>query len=231
MGEQGKGQNRRQGHEPNKVQGQKQVGAQDKKKTAKQSKKQDLRVIKSKRAIANAFWKLMEEGGFSNVNVRKVIELAEVNRSTFYAHYQDKYDLMDKLGDELLEGIVDITKQAPVDSLSNQKGSDEAFRSYLTSMLAYIESQGDHFALLAGKDGDPSFGTKISHAVMGVWRDFGLEGMFTVPENYLLTAVSGMMSGLISEWAANGFEGGAEKFSDVVFRLISPLVFSVIDVR
>lgn len=191
-------------------------------------KKQDLRVKKSKRAISEAFWQLMETGGFSNVNVSKIIELAEINRSTFYAHYLDKYDLMDKMSDELLGSMAELTHDVPVDSIMLDMDSNEAFRAHITTMLSYIKEHGDRFVLLAGADGDPAFASKLSCAIEEVWRDKGLEGLFTVPEDYLLAAISGMVSSLIARWTANSFEGGPDEFANTVVKIVSPIVYNTV---
>lgn len=54
----------------------------------------DIRVTKTNIAIRKAFIEIMEEEGFSKLNVKKIIDRAKINRSTFYAHYMDKYDLL-----------------------------------------------------------------------------------------------------------------------------------------
>lgn len=54
---------------------------------------QDLRVIKTKRNIQNSFLNLLGKKDFSSITVQEILEEALINRSTFYAHYTDKYDL------------------------------------------------------------------------------------------------------------------------------------------
>lgn len=47
--------------------------------------------------ISSAFLDLVTEKPFHNITVRNIVERAHVNRSTFYAHYLDIYDLRDQL--------------------------------------------------------------------------------------------------------------------------------------
>ncbi len=56
----------------------------------------DLRVVRTKTAIRNAFVELIEEKGFDAITVKDITTKANINRGTFYAHYQDKFDLMTK---------------------------------------------------------------------------------------------------------------------------------------
>ncbi|MNC19606.1 HTH-type dhaKLM operon transcriptional activator DhaS [compost metagenome] len=59
--------------------------------------KVDRRILKSKEAIENAFVELMSERGFDKITVKDVCNEANVGNRTFYLHYHDKYDLLDKL--------------------------------------------------------------------------------------------------------------------------------------
>lgn len=57
-------------------------------------KKQDLRIIKTKKALYQSLIQLMKEKTFEEIRVSDVCELALINRSTFYAHFDDKYELL-----------------------------------------------------------------------------------------------------------------------------------------
>lgn len=65
----------------------------------------DRRIIKSQKAIKNAFLALMAEKGFDAITIQEISDRADVNRRTFYLHYLDKYDLLDKLTDEHIEEL------------------------------------------------------------------------------------------------------------------------------
>ena len=56
--------------------------------------KQDLRVIKSRSAIENAFINLVEIKGFQNVSITEIAEKAMVNRNTIYLNYGSKEDIL-----------------------------------------------------------------------------------------------------------------------------------------
>ncbi|MDQ0195320.1 TetR family transcriptional regulator [Paenibacillus wynnii] len=61
----------------------------------------DPRVKRSKQLIKDAFTKLMMERDFESITVKDITELATINRATFYAHYEDKYQLLETLFLEL----------------------------------------------------------------------------------------------------------------------------------
>ena len=59
--------------------------------------KQDLRVIKSRLAIENAFINLVEIKGFQNVSITEIAEKAMVNRNTIYLNYGSKEDILESI--------------------------------------------------------------------------------------------------------------------------------------
>lgn len=69
--------------------------------------KQDRRVRKTREAIKEAFLDLIAARGFDALTVQDVSDAADINRSTFYAHFQDKFDLLDRTIREVLEKLVE----------------------------------------------------------------------------------------------------------------------------
>ena len=57
----------------------------------------DIRVIKSKKAINDAFLLLRAKKELKKITVKELCEKAMVNKSTFYSHYNDIFDLEDKI--------------------------------------------------------------------------------------------------------------------------------------
>lgn len=57
------------------------------------SEKQDLRVIRTHKLIRNALIELLKNHEFEKISVQEIIELAMVNRATFYKYYSGKSDL------------------------------------------------------------------------------------------------------------------------------------------
>lgn len=49
--------------------------------------------------------KLLKEKPISSVTVKELCEIANINRSTFYSHYIDAHDLLDKIGKELFDDM------------------------------------------------------------------------------------------------------------------------------
>lgn len=67
----------------------------------------DLRVIKTKRAIHDAFLSLLRTKPLAKISVTELARIAEINKGTFYLHYRDIYDLYHVLLCEELDQIAE----------------------------------------------------------------------------------------------------------------------------
>ena len=61
----------------------------------KEEEKLDPRVKRTRSLILRSFESLLAEKGFETISVQDVTDRAEINRATFYAHFHDKYELLD----------------------------------------------------------------------------------------------------------------------------------------
>ena len=75
------------------------------------TRKTDRRVKYTLDALKNALITLMQEEHISKISVKSLCELADVNRSTFYAHFHDQYDLLHHMEQEVLQNITKHLEQ------------------------------------------------------------------------------------------------------------------------
>lgn len=64
---------------------------------------QDLHVQRTKKALITTFSDLLETKSFDNITIQDLCEKANVRRSTFYRHFNDKYDLLNHIVGTLIE--------------------------------------------------------------------------------------------------------------------------------
>ena len=69
------------------------------------NKKEDRRSQRTRRLLHQAIMSLMQEKRYDTITVQDIIDRADVGRSTFYAHFQDKEDLLNSNLEEILDDL------------------------------------------------------------------------------------------------------------------------------
>jgi len=67
----------------------------------KEEERQDPRIKRTRNLILESFSNLLAEKNFGSISVQDVTDKAQINRATFYSHFQDKYALLDYSMSEL----------------------------------------------------------------------------------------------------------------------------------
>ena len=70
-------------------------------------KKEDLRIRKTKANLYRALLQLMEEKTFEDIKVIDICKISMINRSTFYDHFNDKYELLASLIEDMKNELVE----------------------------------------------------------------------------------------------------------------------------
>ena len=188
----------------------------------------DLRFVKTEKNIKKVFLELMEEMGFSKLNVKNLVERAEINRSTFYLHYVDKFDLLNRIEDELLAGMKNIAVTMPLDLVFSSGFADERVLSIMLRMARYIYENGRVFTVLMSKNGDPAFIVKFGEIIRSVWQEKNILDNLTIPQQYALAAFIGLTSSLIGEWLRSELRETPEEYVRMVANIIRDVLKSML---
>lgn len=95
--------------------------------------KTDLRIIKTNLNIRNAFIQLLNEKSFDSITVQNILDRALINRSTFYKHYSDKYDLLESITKDFLDkfkSLIDVRFSNKEDINGLLKNMDKVYESF-----------------------------------------------------------------------------------------------------
>lgn len=104
-------------------------------------KKTDLRVIKTKNLIYNTLIELMKDKTFEEIKVSDICNKALINRSTFYSHYEDKYDLLvDFINSLKNEFISELNKN------NSKLNNKEYYIELIKIFLNHIEERKEMYA-------------------------------------------------------------------------------------
>ena len=66
----------------------------------------DIRIRKTEQAIKNVFIELRSKKPLEKITVKELCELAMINKSTFYSHYEDIYALSETMEQETVASII-----------------------------------------------------------------------------------------------------------------------------
>ncbi|MBN2044426.1 MAG: TetR/AcrR family transcriptional regulator [Anaerolineales bacterium] len=94
----------------------------------------DLRVIKTKRGLREAFIRLLLEKGYDAVSIQDIATEAEAARVTFYRHYKNKEELLVDCIDVIYEDIAKHSKQV---------SNEEVQQGFSPTLAFYQQIQGD----------------------------------------------------------------------------------------
>ena len=124
----------------------------------------DIRIEKTDRAIEKAFMELRARQPLEKIRIKDLCTLAKVNKSTFYAHYEDIYELSGRLENKLIHAFV-----------QHQEAVNILFSGARQGIFANCIEKGLRDRL-AAKDptfaADPDRGILLSFCVQGCFYAF-----------------------------------------------------------
>ncbi len=182
----------------------------------------DPRPKRSRDRITKELFRLLDHYPFSAITVKMLTEGAAVNRSTFYAHFTDKYDLMDKIVDDHMEKLTEaIWIQGMV---SPDYPSVEKVSRYFERLFVHIE-QNEHFyrtMFLQGpiKTFISRFLDTLKENYQRVFEAQPANEARVVDQDLLLNYVIGGQLGLLISWLRNNRPYSAAYMGDQLSRMI-----------
>jgi AcrR family transcriptional regulator len=108
----------------------------------------DRRVRRTRELLRRALLSLIQEQGYERITVQDILNRADVGRSTFYAHYRDKDDL-------LLSGFEDIrlALAAEREAAEQATGGTSQFLQPLLAVFRHVEGHRNFWQPLTRKGG------------------------------------------------------------------------------
>ncbi len=169
------------------------------------------RVKMTKRLMKEAMIELMEEHGTSKVSVTSICKQADVNRSTFYAYYNQPSDLLSEIEDEVLAKLPHIERD-------RYNAQDAVFINALADYLDYMKENSRLFRVLMLSPADSGFQQKMVETAILLYTDN--EGPKDTPQQHCRHAytVSGCI-GLLRCWISKGFPGSSKTIAALMLRM------------
>lgn len=150
----------------------------------------DIRVQKTEAAIKRAFTELRAQRPVEKVSVKELCRLAQINKSTFYAHYEDVYALSDAMQAEAISFVLgtishqrewsmkdpgDLTRAIFQAVSANRALIDGLFSSYERTRLADALERGIKemvYEKYPERRGNTQTGILLSYCIQGAYHAY-----------------------------------------------------------
>ena len=195
----------------------------------------DRRTIRTKKMIRNALSELIEEKGFNDISITDLTQRADINRGTFYLHYTDKYDLLEKVENEVIQEIQEQTKDIDSINLLNIDALNEPL-PFMIKLFEYFKENSNFMKAILGPKGDPIFHSKIKKFIetnlfeKGLSKTFNKENML-VPEEYFISYVLSAHLGVVQQWVESGMKKSPKDMASILTKLFLLGPFGVIELK
>ncbi|OPG97532.1 TetR family transcriptional regulator [Chryseobacterium mucoviscidosis] len=181
--------------------------------------KTDPRILRTRKLIMDSFIQLAKEKDFKDITINDITTKATVNRATFYYHFKDKYDLLEKVVKEEMMGNVineiaahhELNRKTIISvflsliklqtSLSTQ--CRKSYETFLNTIEVIIKEELEiiFYQLLLKHHSTVSDQSLRSTAVMLSWGIYGVsvnwqQNSTLTPEEYIKSAIPFISHGM-----------------------------------
>ena len=169
----------------------------------------DRRVLRTKKNIRQAFLHLLSEKSLSQITVKELSNLADINRKTFYMYYSNIEDILEELEDELVLKLVHVFEKELF-----QKEMFDSY-SFFENLNHTIQKDIDLYRILNHSDLLPHLIQRAKNALIEVFfRKYNISAD-SDNERYILYAeyaASGILS-MYTKWFSRDFHMSLEELT------------------
>ena len=173
----------------------------------------DQRVRLTRKLLKDALVQLMQTQHISDISVRALCETAGINRSTFYVHFADPFDLLHQIERDVMDNLKShLEKQ-------DYQGNRPLSAQVLVRILEYAKDNAEVFKVLFSENCDFDFQkdimdfSQIVSFQLNPKYDEGVRGYITV------YGITGCIS-LLQKWLQDGMVEPPEKISEIFLQLL-----------
>lgn len=174
------------------------------------NKPMDRRVRYTIQALQKALIALLQTKTINRISIRELCDTADINRSTFYMHYKDIYDLLDAIEQTVYDDIEAIfAKETP--------SSED-----MLQLLHYVQSNKDLFRVLYQQGNGMSMSRFVSILHMHYSRKLKRNGMISdsTESMYLYEFLYTGILGVLQKWLQNDCKDDPHVLTEVIWHMI-----------
>ena len=186
------------------------------------SKKTDLRVLRTRKLLWESLVDLVEKRDFDSITISEITSHAMVNRATFYSHYEDKTDLLERGTAEVIKDLVE--KFRPMQAATDPNDF-ESVKQGLHLTLDHISEHSEFYRIMlnsaAGSSLRKGIQDVIDAFIMRKVEALGRpEREKLIPDVLLARTVSSVIVGLLSWWIDEAKPVSKDELVDYYLRVM-----------
>jgi len=177
--------------------------------------KQNRKTKYTQSALKDSLIELMKEKSISQITIKELCEKADINRSTFYTHYADQYQLLKNIEDETLSWV----KEA-IAGFSGKTEKEDFIRN-IERVFEYLIENKNHIQVLMSEQGDIDFQRNLLIVIYeqcGTWLINDLGADVSKSELYFVFLINGSV-GLIQHWLKTGMKEKPREMSEFIYDM------------
>ena len=176
----------------------------------------DRRQKKPRAAIFKALQTLLEQKQYSAITVQEIIDEANIGRSTFYAHFETKDDLLRSLCDEIFYHVF-------TDLLPQEEGTLDSknLELKLGHILYHLKENPVNIRGVIATDWDNLFMTYFKQYLTQLFSRYAILFPQAVPEDFLIHHLVGNFAETIKWWISHNMEPGCESVAHFYIEFVS----------
>lgn len=176
----------------------------------------DARVRYTRMVIEDSFLELLEQKPVARITVTELCAAAKINRATFYKHYQDIKDLLEKIEENLFRTIRESFGE-----------EDLKLRAFLVKMMYYTRENSRQIMTLGSENGDPELMTKTfmtCYEQAYPMLSPKLRSLKERERQFLYEYIARGSGGVLREWVVGGMQEPPEEVAQLLLSLCSATV-------
>lgn len=161
----------------------------------------DRRQRKTRKAIFDAFSKLLENKSYSNITVQEIIDEADISRSTFYSHFETKDELLRELCTEIFEHVFSDNKSK--ESSHDFSCSENDLKEEITHMLYHLKDNGRYISRILSCESGEIFMNYFKEYLGKIFSDALKKIKTDIPTEYILNHMVCDFAETVRWWMKN----------------------------
>lgn len=180
------------------------------------NKKVDLRIIKTKKVLYEALEDLMIDNSFEEIKVSDICAKALINRSTFYAHYTDKYELLDEYINSLKDDL-----QSELEKNININNTKEYYIEMIRLLLNHIEEKKNTYLSIMIKNKNSIFMDIVDDVInKNILEQIKEENSKKIPSTIIIKFYLGGVINICLEWLKYDNKYSKDEIINYIDKLI-----------